>query len=217
MVCRGQASFLVSIADRAEVAADDFVICLELAIVGCLLEHAEVEVRWWGERAAGNEDERRPARIRKNGLEAISWEDIVVERHGLCRFKIDVEDGRVGAIVWGCGDFARWRCGHGDLRKCAVENKRVQGSRGIGGLYRWPVEEINDGCRATYEESSERASVRVDDAGGSPKPRFTGGWRGRSEGLGPGRFVCRDEVKDGGGNYGLKVEVNGGERQTGGR
>ena len=43
----GQTSLLVGVADRAEEAANDFVVGLKLAEVGRLLEHAQVEVRGW--------------------------------------------------------------------------------------------------------------------------------------------------------------------------
>ena len=47
-VVRGsQASLLVGVADRAEEAANDFVVGLKLAEVGRLLEHAQMEVRGW--------------------------------------------------------------------------------------------------------------------------------------------------------------------------
>ena len=43
----GQTSLLVGVADRAEEAANDFVVGLKLAEVGRLLEHAQMEVRGW--------------------------------------------------------------------------------------------------------------------------------------------------------------------------
>jgi hypothetical protein len=42
VLCGSQSSFLVGVTDRAEEAAHNLVVGLELAVVGCLFKHAQM-------------------------------------------------------------------------------------------------------------------------------------------------------------------------------
>lgn len=68
MVRRGQAGLFVCIAHGTEEAANDLEVCLELAIVCGLFEHAQVEVRWWRKRATGYENKRLLLIVREHLL-----------------------------------------------------------------------------------------------------------------------------------------------------
>jgi hypothetical protein len=47
VLCRSQSGLFVGIADGAEEAANHFIVGFKFAVVGRLLEHAQVEIRWW--------------------------------------------------------------------------------------------------------------------------------------------------------------------------
>jgi len=99
VVCGGKSSLLICVTNRAEEAADDFVLSLELAVVGSLLEHAEMQIRRWGEGAARHEHERRFGGIGEGLPQAVAGEFVRVERHGVCGVEADVEDGLRSAGV----------------------------------------------------------------------------------------------------------------------
>ena len=77
MIRREQTGFLVLVADRTEVPADDLKVCVLADVVLGHLEHAEVEVGDGAEGAACDEDDRLLVWIAEGAGEAVRREGVV--------------------------------------------------------------------------------------------------------------------------------------------
>ena len=77
MIRREQTGFLVLVADRTEVPADDLKVCVLADVVLGHLEHAQVEVGDGAEGAAGDEDDGLLLGGAEHARQAVSREGVV--------------------------------------------------------------------------------------------------------------------------------------------
>ena len=81
MIGREQTGFVVLVADRTQVAANDLEVSVLANVVLGHLEHAQVEIGYWTEGAACYQDHRLLVGIAESRLKTMVWEAVV---WGIC-------------------------------------------------------------------------------------------------------------------------------------